>query len=528
MLFIAVFKCIRGLSSPPSNLSKTVNYTSPAWAENNQLYQRHRRLYLFEQQWSKAFHQLKLLVSYLIVSGLNSNPFVMSRVLYLGLVESEGVDMVEKSEFGVKIFNRIENPNLFSWNTMIRFFASFDPVVASNYYRRLLFEEMVPDEYTFPFLLQASGATFDVEFAKQVHCQTVKLLLDHNLFVQNSLLNSYMVCGSTPDARQLFDEMPEKDVVSWTSLISGLVSQSHYIEAIHVFKNLVCNDSRPEPNNVTIISTMSACGHLGYTDLTRCFHAMLEKGGWLNRDMMFVNSVIDAYCKCGDLSYIRNFLTDSGKWDLYSLTAVISGLGVHGRGQDALYVFLWMEKESGIEPDDVTFVAVLSACAHSGLVEEGLIIFESMSGKHGIKPDLRHYGCIVDLLSRSGMLERAYDIVQKMPVEPNLAVLGSLLNGCRLHGELELGEAVLRKIELLDERGGASVLLSNMYADKYQWGRVMEVRRESRIRTPAKFPGRSWIRSKGKLREFVARNDVDPQGMELVLVLEGLEKHSKL
>lgn len=108
-----------------------------------------------------------------------------------------------------------------------------------------------------------------------------------------------------------------------------------------------------------------------------------------------------------------------------------------------------MEQVYEVVPDAITLVAVLSACAHCGLVEEGLSIFESMSSNYQIDPDLRHYGCIVDLLGRAGMVERAYDIIENMPMEPNLAVLGSLLSGCRLHNNLELGKAVLRKIRVV-------------------------------------------------------------------------------
>lgn len=457
----------------------------------------------------------------------------MSHILYLSLVESEGFDIIENSEFGAQIFSRIEKPNIFSWNTMIRFFAGFNPMVAVHYYTKMLSEEMRPDTYTFPFMLQIGGGpSFDMGFVKQIHCHALKSGLDHSLFVQNSLVNAYVVRDSAMEAKNVFDEMSERDVVTWTSLISGLVAQSNHNEALRVFKNLMAGDGecQPQPNVVTTISTMSACGGLGSVDLTKCLHALLEKSGWMEVDVSVANSVIDAYAKCGDLSNATKVFDGISivKRDMYSWTAIITAYGMHGRGLDALLMFSLMEKVCGLVPDAVTFVAILSACAHSGLVEQGLCMFESMSRKYRIEHDLRHYGCVVDLLGRAGMVKRAYNVIETMAMEPNLSVLGSLLSSCRLHNELEIGEAVLRKIELLKERGGASVLMSNMYANGDEWGKVVDIRKEMRGRMQGKPPGRSWIQIKDAVHEFVARHDVDPQTMELHTVLDSLEKLSRL
>ncbi|CAA0821044.1 Pentatricopeptide repeat-containing protein [Striga hermonthica] len=397
----------------------------------------------------------------------------------------------------------------------------------------MLRRDSFPDRYTFTFLLQACGAVFDLGLVQQVHCHVLKLFSSHCLFVANSLLSARLACGSELEAWLLFDEMPERDVVTWTCMISGLVSLSNFVGAFLVFRDLIIDKSRTQPNPITIISIVSACAALGCTNLTKCMHSYLEKSGWLELDASIVNSLMDAYAKCGDLCYFRKVFDSIliSERDLYSWTSIISGYAMLGRGPDALDMFLQMEKERKFIADSVTFVAVLSACAHSGLVKEGLLIFESMVTKYKIKPDLKHYGCVVDLLARVGLLERAYGIVESMPMEPNLVVLGSLLNGCRLHNNLEIGRAVSRKIEMLSERGGAHVLLSNIYANESQWGEVMSIRKETRERMTKKGkpPGRSWIQIQDEVREFVARNKSDdPEAMELHVVLEGLEKLSRL
>ncbi|XP_073293556.1 pentatricopeptide repeat-containing protein At5g66520-like [Primulina huaijiensis] len=509
----------------------TVKFSTPTWVHHNQLFQRHPRLLLLEEQCSKTFHNLKQLISYVFVSGLHRNSFVMSRLLYTALIELGDTSGVE-SEFGVGLFYQIRKPNIFSWNTMIRYYGAFggsrSSGMAVRYYMEMLSHEMVPDRYTFPFLLQACGATSDLHLVEEVHCHVMKLGFHSDLFALNCLLNAYLVSGSTIEAWILFDEMAEKDIISWTSLISGLVSLSKDREALLVFKRLMVDDCVPCPNLVTMVSTMSACGNLGSVTLMKCMHSLLEKAGWVESDTSVVNSLIDAYAKCGNLCYAKEVFDDveDMKRDLYSWTVIISGFAIHGRGLDCLNLFSRMEQAGRFTPDSVTFLVILFACSQSGLVEEGLRIFESMTTRYRIKPSLRHYGCIVDLLGRAGMLEQAHEIVENMSVEPNLAILGSLLSACRLQNNLELGEAVLRKIDL-QERGGSTVILSNMYANENEWNKVALIRKEMRGVMQEKPPGRSLIVVKDVVHEFVAGNKITHQEMELQISLEGLENLTK-
>ncbi|CAA3022903.1 Hypothetical predicted protein [Olea europaea subsp. europaea] len=376
---------------------------------------------------------------------------------------------------------------------------------------------------------RACGAISDLELVKQIHSHVFKLELGSNLFVQNSLVGAYLVCGSSDDTWLLFDEMLEKDVVSWTTLISRLVEQCNYREALQVFREMIAGNSQTQPNVATMVSVVSSSGNLGSLDHTKCFHALLEKAGWIELDVAIANSLINAYAKSGSMkcsAKVFNELHDS-KRDVYSWTAVISGYAMHG-GVNALNLFSRMKLVYGVIPDAITFIAILSACAHSGQVEEGLRIFECMNTKYKIEPNLKHYGCIVDLLGRAGMLNEAYSVVQKMPWEPNLAILGSLLNACRLHNNVELGETILKKIMLVSERSGAPVLVSNMYANENQWSKVSRIRLKMRGVMQEKPPGKSWIQVKDAVHEFVVGVKSHPQSLELDMVLQGLESLTKM
>ena len=190
---------------------------------------------------------------------------------------------------------------------------------------------------------------------------------------------------------------------------------------------------------------------------------------------------------------------------------MIGGLAMHGKGEDAINLFKEMEKQMRI-PDKITFVNILSACAHSGLVEEGRYYFHYMINVHGIEPTRQHYGCLVDLLARAGMLEEARKVIDEMPMNPDAGVLGALLGACKIHGNVEIGEQIgKRVIELEPENSGRYVILANIYANAGRWEEVANVRKLMNDRGVNKDPGSSMIEMEGFADEFIAGGMAHPQ-----------------
>jgi len=118
----------------------------------------------------------------------------------------------------------------------------------------------------------------------------------------------------------------------------------------------------------------------------------------------------------------------------------------------------------------VTLIVVLSACSHSGLVVEGKYWFNTMSQDLDISPRMAHYICMVDLLDRAGNLDEAYSFIQKMPFEPDVRVWSAVLAACRTHKNIEMGEQVSKKIQMLGPEGaGNFVFRSNIHSSVGRW-----------------------------------------------------------
>ncbi|KAM0852926.1 hypothetical protein ACQ4PT_051435 [Festuca glaucescens] len=462
---------------PPASLPPL-----PAWAAANALFRRHPRLLPLLLP-SASFRALLPVLSHCLVSGLAGNPFVASRLL----LASSRLSL----PFSLLLLSHLPASSLspFSFNSLIR---ASPPGLALRLLDQMRRRGVPVDTYTLPFLIHACSGG-DRPLSQSLHGQAIRFGYCTQLFTQTALMNMYFVCGLAAHARRVFDEMKARDVVAWTGMVSGYVDSGMHPQAVEVFQEMRGGEEAVGPNGATVVSVASACAGLGSLEYAKWLHGYVEKVGLENR-VIVTNALMDMYGKCGGLESARALFNLMHEKDLHSWTTIISGLASHGHGKEAVALFFSM-REVGVLPDSTTFVVVLSACSHAGLVDEGVCIFSSMENDYKVTPDIKHYGCIVDLFSRAGLLSRAYLLIDNMPFEPNLAILGALLSACSVNNELEIGELVLKKIEsVCSYKGGAGVLLSNIYANQNLWHEVDSIRRKIRNGAiPRKPPGQSLV-----------------------------------
>ncbi|MCL7048229.1 hypothetical protein MKW94_011638, partial [Papaver nudicaule] len=113
----------------------------------------------------------------------------------------------------------------------------------------------------------------------------------------------------------------------------------------------------------------------------------------------------------------------------------------------------------GVKPNAITFFGLLSGCTHAGLVEQGLTYFKRMKSEFGTEPTIEHFGCVVDFLSREGLIAQAVMFMNNMPLKANAAIWDAILNACRVHKNVEVGELAARWL-LRDEPWNAAIYIS--------------------------------------------------------------------
>lgn len=483
--------------------------------------------------------ELKQYHSQLIRLGLSADNDAMGRVIKFCAISRNG-----EMGYALQVFDTIPHPDAFIYNTIMRGYLQCQrPRNCILLYSQMLQDSVAPNRYTFPSVIRACSDDNAIEEGKQVHAHVVKFGFEADGFSQNNLIYMYVNFQSLEKARRVFDKMLVRDVVSWTSLITGYSQWGFVDEAFEVFELM------PERNSVSwnamiaayvqsnrfheafalfdrmrgekvvldkfvAASMLSACTGLGGLEQGKWIHGHIEKSG-IELDSKLATTIVDMYCKCGCLEKafeVFNGLLHKG---ISSWNCMIGGLATHGKGEAAIQLFKEMEMEM-VAPDNITFVNLLSACAHSGLVEEGRHYFRRMVEIHGIEPRREHFGCMVDLLGRAGMLEEARKLINEMPMSPDAGVLGALLGACKIHGNIELGEQMGRRvIELEPNNSGRYVLLANLYAKAGRWEDVANVRKLMNDRGVKKAPGFSMIELEGVLNEFIAGGRAHPQATEI-------------
>lgn len=403
----------------------------------------------------------------------------------------------------------------------------------SNYPTKalLLFRELLRkspltiDSYSLLYVLKACNKKSSSIEGKQLHAIVIKFGFGPIIHIQTSLLHMYSSSCILMDAQKVFDEMPSRNVVCWTGLISAYVDNQKPNKALQRFRQMQMDNL--EPDEVTVTVVLSACADLGALETGEWIHAYVRRKKGLNTGLCLKNALINMYAKCGDIEAARRLFNSLKKKDVTTWTSMIVGHALHGQAEEALKLFAEMKderksiKSSLIVPNDVTFLGVLMSCSHAGLVEEGKQHFRSMIEDYDLKPRDPHFGCMVDLFCRAGLVEEAYDIMSKMPVQTNSVVWRTLLSACGLNGNVELGTQVRQKLmELEPNYVGDNVALSNIYAAKGMWEKKMSVRDQIKQR---RAPGCSSIEVKGSgISEFVAADDDHPLRSEIYKVLKSL------
>nr|AYM00843.1 pentatricopeptide repeat protein [Salvia miltiorrhiza] len=472
---------------------------------------------------------VKLVHSDLLKYGFISDPLVCNGLL---MVYAKAVKDLSSAR---KVFDEMPDRNLVScWTSLISGYARIGFTGdALELFVIMLKENLCPESDTMVNVFSACSSLTAREAEKWVNVLTqfVKNTACNDSacdYVNTVLIYLYGKCRDVENSRKSFDKISDngkKSVLCWNSILGAYVQNDCALEALDVFKSMM-EEYNCRPNHVTMVSVLSACAEVGDLELGSWVHEYLRSGGQkgvLSSNVNLATALIDMYSKCGDLDGAREVFEQMSKKDVVSFNAMIIGLAVNGKGEEALTLHSKMQ-ELHLHPDSGTLLGVLCACSHSGLLDEGREIFKGM-----ISPRLEHYACYVDLLARSDLIDEALGVVASMPFEPNNFVWGALLAGCVLHNRLELVEALSTNLVKVDPKNSAGyVMLSNSFAADSQWRDVMKMRGVMREKGVAKQPGCSWIKIGGVVHEFVAGSALSQQFQSVHRVLESLLKEMRL
>ncbi|KNA25462.1 hypothetical protein SOVF_005770 [Spinacia oleracea] len=375
------------------------------------------------------------------------------------------------------------------------------------------------DVAVLPHALSVCGYTGNLHCGTQLQCLAIRDGLSMNVYVASSLISMYSKCGELRSASMVFEEMPLRNVVSWTAFISGFAQKYQVDACLELYSQM--RHSSLKPNDYTLTSLLSACVGNGSLRQGKSAHCLAFLSGFYSY-LHVANALVSMYCKCGNIEDAFCVFESMHDKDIVSWNSMISGYALHGLAWKAIDLFEEMKRQK-MKPDCITFLGVLSSCRHAGLVKQGHMYFNSMI-EYCVEPDLGHYSCIVDLLGRAGLVDEGRNFILDMPIKPNAVIWGSLLSSCRLHDNVWIGiEAAENRLELEPSCAATHMQLAKLYARVGMWDQVAKVWKMMKDTELQTNPGYSWIEIGNEVISFKADDTANSRMNEVFCMLEGLK-----
>ncbi|KAL6013484.1 hypothetical protein ACLOJK_003982 [Asimina triloba] len=369
------------------------------------------------------------------------------------------------------VFQAFLTPDPFMWAVLIKSYVwNLLFTEAISLYYQMLSHQLPLSSFVYPSLLKAASRVGDVGVCgRKMHGRIVKSGLDPDAVVETALLHMYGEAGLLDNARRVFDRMPVRDVVSWSSMISSYVHNGQVGESLKLFHRMT-NMGFYRPDSVMLSTIVQACADFGFLMLAKSVHGyVLRRDIHINASLE--SSLVGMYCKVGRLDIAKKLFEKASWRSAESWTIIISCYNQQFRFREALDLFHQMQEEAETTP--ITMLSVLQSCGQLGFLRGGrsvhcfivkrgmdptfkllgpaLIDMYASCGKLGDSQSVFNaiqektvvcWNSLIAVYSRNGLSEAALELFVQMQAEglsPDSFTLASSLSACGHLGTQQLG-----------------------------------------------------------------------------------------
>ena len=418
-----------------------------------------------------------------------------------------------------QVFDALAKKSVINWNVMIGGYVQHNRGKdAMQLFDQMRQGNVQADKITYLNILKACASPLSLKWGREFHVLIKRDGLESDVRVGTALIQMYAKCGSIEEARQAFDNLTNRNVVSWTAMV-GAYAESGSIGSTKVGDKVTWNvmigayagsgrgveaydlylkmkEEGFQPDAVTYMSLLNDCASTGALEWVKDVHRhILEKGH--ESDVRVGNALVHMYAKSGSIEDARMVFDRMKERDVITWNVMIGAYAGSGRGVEAYDLYLKM-KEEGFQPDAVTYVSLLTDCASTGAlewvkdvhrhilegghesdvrvsialihmyakcgsIEDAAVVFDSMKERNIIT-----WNVMIGAYAGSGRGVEAYDLYLKMKEEgfqPDAVTYMSLLNQCASTGALEWVKDVHRHI--LEEGHESDVRVGNALVHMY-------------------------------------------------------------
>ena len=336
--------------------------------------------------------------------------------------------MIDKS---CRVFTEMDFKNTVTWTTIIT-----SLVHAGRHKEGLCyFTEMsrfreLPDTFTFAIALKACAGLRQLRYGQGIHTHVIVKGFGAVLCVANSLFTMYTECGEMQDALLLFESMIEKDVVSWTSLITAYSRIGQEENAVKTF--LLMRNSEVSPNEQTFASMFAACASLSRLVWGEQLHGNVLSLGIVD-SLSVINSMMKMYSTCGRLDSASVLFRGMRCRDIISWSTIIGGYSQGGFVDEGFEYFSWM-RQSGTKPTDFALASLLSVSGNMAVLEQGRQV-HALSLHLGLEQNPTIRSALITMYSKCGSIAEASKVFEETERAADIVALTAMTNGYAEHGK---------------------------------------------------------------------------------------------
>ncbi|KAJ0009813.1 hypothetical protein Pint_32830 [Pistacia integerrima] len=266
------------------------------------------------------------------------------------------------------IFKTLEDSlDLSLWNVLMAAYAkNYMFIEALEVFDRLVLHPFLkPDSYKYPSVLKACGGLGRVSYGQLIHTQLIRTGFVLDVVVASSLVGMFAKCKRFDYGIKVFDEMSERDVASWNTVISCYYQEGQAGKALELFGKM--RDSGFEPNSVTLTTVISSCARLLDLERGKEIYEEFVKDG-IAFDSYVGSALVDMYGKCGCLEMAREVFDRMPVKNVVAWNALIAGYSSKGDSKSCIELFRRMNEE-GVKPTLITRSCTLMSCTRSAKLE---------------------------------------------------------------------------------------------------------------------------------------------------------------
>lgn len=393
------FATVEYLDNPDAFYSAIIDDSVRIW----QLNQIHARFLLL------GFHQSGFLITKLVNASCN----------------------IGDIQYAHKVFDNFSDPDIFLWNAIIRGYSKRGLYRnALDMYAKMQQAGVFPDCFTFPYVLKAASDLPSIQMGRCIHSQILRHGFESDVFVQNGLMALYTKCGEIGHARIIFDNLSERTLVSWTTMISGYAQNGLSMEALIIYRQMKRMDVCPDW--ITLVSVLRAYTDAEDLEQGRCIHCCIIQMGLENEPDLLI-SLTSFYAKCGLVVSARTFFDQMQLPNLILWNAMISGYAKNGYAEEAVELFRSMISRN-VKTDYITVTSAILACAQVGSSELARWMDSYIISKSEFREDIVVNTSLIDMYAKCGSVDSARAVFDRAP-EKDVVMWSAMIVGYGLHGK---------------------------------------------------------------------------------------------